>query len=103
MLKTFKPELLKNVWIVHTDESKAEALGKELELENVKGFSKESYLKHVSEGYTPSIYKNGVIQESRDNLVENAETGLNSFKDVHIKQDIDSPTLIIFDESTRFS
>jgi len=36
-------------------------------------------------------------------LVEDAESGISSFKDVEIKQDLDAPSLVIFDESTRFS
>lgn len=103
MLKSYKPELLKNVWIIHTSEEKADKLGNDLGLENVKAFSKESYLTYISDGYKVPIYKNGVIQENRENLSEDPTTGLNYFKDVNIKQDIDYPTLIIFDESPRFS
>lgn len=105
MLSKFKPELLKKVWIVHTDSEKALNLGKELGLkeENIVAHSKKSYLETIYPNYSEPKVKNGVIQQNKENLIEDAESGIYQLKDVEIKQDLDSPSLIIFDESTRFS
>ena len=105
MLNKFKPELLKKVWIVHTDADKALNLGKELGLkeENIVAHSKKSYLESIYPDYTEPKVKNGVIQQDKNDLVEDTESGISSFKNVEIKQDLDAPSLIIFDESTRFS
>jgi len=64
MLNKFKPELLKKVWIVHTDADKALNLGKELGLkeENIVAHSKKSYLESIYPDYTEPKVKNGVIQ-----------------------------------------
>ena len=98
--------LLKNIWIIHTDADKAKVLGLKIGLnENqITGHSVQDYIKKIRANYvSPSYTSGGSIIESKENLEEDTETGISHWKDEDINQLETPPTLIIFDESTRFS
>lgn len=106
MLNQYHPELLDEVWFIHTDENKAKAWAEKLGADSNKSkfFSKKTYLETIYPGYTPAkTNENGVIITSKDELQEDGETGIWHFKNVELSKSIKSPSLILIDESTRFS
>lgn len=106
MLNQYHPELLGEVWFIHTDEDKAKAWAKKLGADPNKSkfFSKKTYLETIYPGYTPAkTNENGVIITSKDELQEDGETGIWHFKNVELSKSVKAPSLILMDESTRFS
>ena len=106
MLNQYHPELLEDVWFVHTSEDKAKAWSEKLGADPNKSyfFDKQSYLKNIYPEYTPlKTNENGVITITENDLEEDAETGIAHLKDVEISKTVKAPSLILFDESTRFS
>ena len=106
MLQQYHPELLEEVWFIHTDEDKAKAWAEKLGADPNKSkfFSKKTYLETIDPGYTPAkTNENGVIITSKDELQEDGETGIWHFKNVELSKSVKAPSLILMDESTRFS
>lgn len=106
MLNQYHPELLDDVWFVHTSEEKAKNWAEKLGANPEKShfFSKNSYLSKISPNYTPiKVNENGVIDIDKNDVVTDPETGIAHLKGVEIAKSIKRPSLILFDESTRFS
>ena len=106
MLNQYHPELLDEVWFIHTDEDKAKAWAEKLGADPNKSkfFSKKTYLETIYPGYTPAkTNENGVIITNKDELQEDGETGIWHFKNVELSKSVKAPSLILMDESTRFS
>ena len=106
MLKTYHPELLEEVWFIHTDENKAKAWAEKLGADPNKSkfFSKKTYLETIYPNYTPTkTNENGVIITDKNELEEDGETGIWHFKNVELSKSVKAPSLILLDESTRFS
>ena len=106
MLQQYHPELLDEVWFIHTDEDKAKAWAEKLGADPNKSkfFSKKTYLETIYPGYTPAkTNENGVIITNKDELQEDEETGIWHFKNVELSKSVKAPSLILMDESTRFS
>ena len=106
MLNQYHPELLEEVWFIHTDEDKAKAWAEKLGADPNKSkfFSKKTYLETIYPGYTPAkTNENGVIITNKDELQEDGETGIWHFKNVELSKSVKAPSLILMDESTRFS
>lgn len=105
MLNTYHSEFLNEVWIVHTDPAKAQELGKNIGLDTkkCKFFDKNSYLKKICPTYVEPTLHNGVIQIDLNTLEEDQETGIHYYKNSDIATDCGIPSLLIIDESTRFS
>jgi hypothetical protein len=71
MLNQYHPELLDEVWFIHTDEDKAKAWAEKLGADPNKSkfFSKKTYLETIYPGYTPAkTNENGVIITNKDEL-----------------------------------
>ena len=106
MLNQYHPELLEDVWFVHTDENKAKAWAEKLGADPNKAhfYSKNSYLSAISPNYTPAkTNDNGIITITEQDLEEDPETGIPHLKGIEISKSVKVPSLILFDESTRFS
>lgn len=106
MLKTYHQELLEEVWFIHTDENKAKAWAEKLGADSNKSkfFSKKTYLETIYPGYTPAkTNENGVIITNKDELEKDGETEIWHFKNVELSKSVKAPSLILIDESTRFS
>ena len=106
MLKNYHPELLEEVWFIHTDENKAKAWSEKLGADpsKAKFFSKKTYLETIYPNYTPAkTNENGVIITDKSELEEDGETGIWHFKNVELSKSVKAPSLILLDESTRFS
>lgn len=106
MLNQYHSELLDEVWFIHTDEDKAKAWAEKLGADPNKSkfFSKKTYLETIYPGYTPAkTNENGVIITNKDELQEDGETGIWHFKNVELSKSVKAPSLILMDESTRFS
>lgn len=106
MLNQYHPELLEDVWFVHTSEDKAKSWAEKLNANPNKSrfFDKNSYLKTIYPGYKPmKTNENGVITITKDELETDEETGIAHLKDVEISKTVKIPSLILFDESTRFA
>lgn len=105
MLKQNHKEFLRNVWVVHTDATKAAKFAENIGLEaaNVTALDKNQYLKKICPDYQQPTVKNGVISLSINELQTDPETNLKHYKNETLSQDSNIPTLIIMDESTRFS
>ena len=105
MLKQNHKEFLKNVWVIHTDATKAAKFAESIGLEaaNVTALDKNQYLKKICPEHQQPTVKNGVISLSVNELQTDPETNLKHYKNETLSQDSNIPTLIIMDESTRFS
>lgn len=106
MLKEYHPELLEEVWFIHTNEEKAKAWAEKLGADpsKAKFFSKKTYLETIYPNYIPAkTNENGVIITNKSELEEDKETGIWHFKDVELSKSVKAPSLILMDESTRFS
>ena len=106
MLNQYHKELLDEVWFIHTDENKAKSWAEKLGADPNKSkfFSKKTYLETIYPGYTPAkTNENGVIITNKDELQEDGETGIWHFKNVELSKSVKAPSLILMDESTRFS
>ena len=106
MLQQYHPELLDEVWFIHTDENKAKSWAEKLGAnpDKAKFFSKKTYLETIYPGYIPAkTNENGVIVTNKNELDEDEETGIWHFKNVELSKSVKAPSLILMDESTRFS
>lgn len=102
MLKQYHPELLKKVWFVSNSKQNAENASSEIGIEGVTAMSKQEYFNKIANNYSQKYDSYGVIDmDSSD--VEEDENGINHYKNVTLNEEIETPTLIFFDEISSFS
>lgn len=102
MLKQYHPELLKKVWLVSNSKQNAENASSEIGIEGVTAMSKQEYFNKIANNYSQKYDSYGVIDMDASD-VEEDENGINHYKNVTLNEEIETPTLIFFDEISSFS
>lgn len=102
MLKQYHPELLKKVWFVSNSKQNAENASSEIGIEGITTMSKQDYFNKIANNYSQKYDAYGVI-DMNANDVEEDENGINHYKGITLNEEIETPTLIFFDEVSSFS
>lgn len=100
ILKINHPELLQRIWFISNSKENAQEASKYMD--NVVTISKEEYFKKIGIGYNQEYDENGLVKIDTKNFIED-ENGINHFKNITLNENIETPTLIFFDEVSSFS